>query len=1288
MSLATRSTSGSRRRSASASRKGEPIGLHDAHVSAHFSQGFIDGGLFTVDDTTSEIEIDVSGLIQDAYANDHQTLTFRISDPNDADTMVRFASKEHADQTKRPKLSVEAGGDFEPPNRMPTGEPIVVGAPLEGVSLSVDLSGVQDEDGRGALDSGNANYQWYRGATLVGSDATYTLDNGDVGHPLRVQVSYVDGRGFSEVLQSPPTSPIVNTNDPPSLLAANDSLGLVSNRLDLPLSGFGIALSDEDAPPQSYSMSVSLQGNQQAVVHDPQGDATGRSLTYSGERSNVIDWVNQLVLRPDGFAGLLELLVDVQDGDLADTLSLDINFYPDVFTVNSVEDTPDASPGDGAADGGGRIDRVQTTLRSALNEIQALYGQVVSSDPSWAPIIRFDDSLAGGTIGLTGGELTIATPLVVEGPGWDQLAIDAGGASRLLNVTSQAGVVEIEGLTLTGGGSETDGGAIFTSATSLDLNDLRITGNETVPVPAGDISYGGAVYVSESGGLEINSSELSHNVAHGSFSEAGAIWAGESGYTPSVSVVDSTISHNRAGGGGAIALRGDASLRLHNSTLSTNRATRDVGTGGIVSLGEAEATITQSTITANVGGGKIVDGAGVGGVAVVSGSVTMHNTIVADNRTAGGQPSDTSGAFVPISSHNLVGADANPSGLLTANKNKIGEANAGLLPLGGYGGRWQTHALSPTSPAVDAGDDSEDSQFAGPGDQRGFSRVVDYEEPELDGKAVDIGAFELSPTPIIAGDFNGDGFADDQIVLVTTTAGDPALRVQLDGGAAGSGVWAESIGAIDAATFRVGDFNGDGRDDLAYRDASDPRDWTFALSESSRFASHQATTDGITWDTQDLLVGDFDGDGADELIGRSSFNAYWGLLDGDDDAFSFNNHIGGSFGNDDFEGRILVGDANRDGRDDLIASSDGNGDWYVRLSDSTSDFPLAGAVNWGSWFDAHWSDETGTLIVDADGPLREVTEAYAEVYNNIELELTKGIRKGPQATRESGYGNAWDQAALLTDLLSADPAMAARYQPTVVVGTKQARVEDAAAWVGAKPTTNDQGQIVYLATDELLQLDDPAVYTGDLGVNWAIFEHAWAKVRLPAADGTLKLQDIDPSWKFKDYQAGIELPEDLDPTDAYSNGVFDEMRYLEETAKPTIDSTGVIVSPETPLEFFEGEVQRWLTETPEHTGKSVADVAYRGDLIDPVTTELRIGWGDRQLFDPAGSSPAVAYGSYDEIVSNANGNRDELTYQLFIGYQFGSDSGLWDDGLRWSYSTTKPDFGSDSYTVISERQDA
>ncbi|MCA1816083.1 MAG: CSLREA domain-containing protein [Acidobacteria bacterium] len=166
------------------------------------------------------------------------------------------------------------------------------------------------------------------------------------------------------------------------------------------------------------------------------------------------------------------------------------------FTVNSLGDTSDATPGDGAcADASGAC-----TLRAAIREANALPGN---------DTINFSVT---GTINLTGALPDIASNMTITGPGSSLLTVrrDTGGDYRIFTVTVSG--VTISGLTITNGKTPdggpptspyfgTDGGSgggIMNSGT-LTLTDVVVTGNRTGNGGRSTVtSAGGAAMAGES----------------------------------------------------------------------------------------------------------------------------------------------------------------------------------------------------------------------------------------------------------------------------------------------------------------------------------------------------------------------------------------------------------------------------------------------------------------------------------------------------------------------------------------------------------------------------------------------------------------------------------------------------------------------------------------------------------------------------------------------------------------------------------------------------------------------
>lgn len=129
----------------------------------------------------------------------------------------------------------------------------------------------------------------------------------------------------------------------------------------------------------------------------------------------------------------------------------------------------------------------------------------------------------------------------------------------------------------------------------------------------------------------------------------------------------------------------------------------------------------------------------------------------------------------------------------------------------------------------------------------------------------------------------------------------------------------------------IGDFNGDGRDDQLCFKAG--QRW-IRFSQNSGNYSGAPTHTGSNWCTGSnakLLVGDFDGNGRDDLLCQNTVtkniwvDSLHNGLSGTDYSRLGNPWCTGS-------GNLLVGDHNGDGRDDLLCHSNSSGKTFVNHS--------------------------------------------------------------------------------------------------------------------------------------------------------------------------------------------------------------------------------------------------------------------------------------------------------------------------------------------------------------------
>jgi hypothetical protein len=376
---------------------------------------------------------------------------------------------------------------------------------------------------------------------------------------------------------------------------------------------------------------------------------------------------------------------------------------------------------------------VTNTNDSGAGSLRDAVGQANASTDN--DTIDFAPSLAGQTITLTGGELTIATgsgSLTINGLGADQLSVSGNNQSRVFQIHGGANLT-VNKLTVKAGTG--DGGCILSSGV-LTINDSVITG-------CTGIGYGGGIYHGFDA-LTINSSVITGNSTPNSF--GGGIFS-----FGATTITKSTISSNNAfyAGGLAIAFSNFVSI---TDTTFTNNTTVQQGT--ILVQNTTGATMTNTTISGNFsqnfGAGihnlvaqlslinctvanNTAQGAFGAILTAAPGTTTLANTLVAANSPknfsdaviSGGYNLDTDGTsgFVNGANGDIVGTLANP-------------IDAMLAPLADNGGPTFTRALLMGSPAIDAGNSTLTI------DQRGFSRPINIPSIPNAGSGTDIGAFE------------------------------------------------------------------------------------------------------------------------------------------------------------------------------------------------------------------------------------------------------------------------------------------------------------------------------------------------------------------------------------------------------------------------------------------------------------------------------------------------------------------------------------------------------------------
>jgi len=362
--------------------------------------------------------------------------------------------------------------------------------------------------------------------------------------------------------------------------------------------------------------------------------------------------------------------------------------------------------------------------------------------------IQFADALAGSTITLTTGEIQISHAMDIVGLGAGKLAISGAYAGRIfyLSCANASQHVSISGLSLRNGSTAAYGGAISSTRCYLDLSGANISASHAkggggvsfnngriaqsvVSACSADQAGGGVLQVMAEAPLSIEDSTISSNHA-GGFGGGVAIL-----FTGSSVIKRSTINNNfvpspgsgTGMGGGGIEV-GNAGLKLYFSTITNNSSFK---AGGGISFADSSsasaATVYRSTITSN--SSYKTSGNGLYSTA---GGPTVTASIVADNFNIYGG-TDLAGSLLLF--YSLV---QNPGSATISGMGSIFGVDAHLGPLAVNGGVTRTRLPYAASLAVDG--------FPGCGphpglDQRGVAACVN-------GK-MDMGAVERQSPEVI-----------------------------------------------------------------------------------------------------------------------------------------------------------------------------------------------------------------------------------------------------------------------------------------------------------------------------------------------------------------------------------------------------------------------------------------------------------------------------------------------------------------------------------------------------------
>ncbi len=180
------------------------------------------------------------------------------------------------------------------------------------------------------------------------------------------------------------------------------------------------------------------------------------------------------------------------------------------------------------------------------------------------PDIGFAPALfrSGSPAVPTPATLTLSSPLNLTqttmnlaGPGANLLTISGGGTTQLFTVSAQN--ANISAMTLASG-KAANGGAILHATGQLNINNVKFSGNQAT-------QNGGAIDDKSSSTLTIANSTLTNNTAGGS-------GGGLAVQATSLNLLDSTLTGNSAASGGGLSTTGNGFILVSSSTITGNSA--------------------------------------------------------------------------------------------------------------------------------------------------------------------------------------------------------------------------------------------------------------------------------------------------------------------------------------------------------------------------------------------------------------------------------------------------------------------------------------------------------------------------------------------------------------------------------------------------------------------------------------------------------------------------------------------------------------------------------------------
>lgn len=363
--------------------------------------------------------------------------------------------------------------------------------------------------------------------------------------------------------------------------------------------------------PNYGDMQVCVDGNCQTISNDSGSIQYAQLVTVplgdNGQHTVVIRNTANSTLEFDAvdFFQTVEITANNSNELIAAINAANVDGARNI--INLVNGTTYTISNNGASD----LDAVQSALPAILNDG---FASAITINGNDATIERSGIGNAPLFDIQSGAELTLKDLTLIRAQE------DEDEDDNLGRAINNAGTLTLQGVTINGFESESDGGAIY-NVGNFSALDSTITANSA--------TNGGGIYSARN--MELTNVTISSNNASG---DGGGIWISGELILNSVNVLS-----NRATNGGGIATKSNtAPLTIDNSTFISNLAT---GNGGAIHNAFAITQTISNTIFSTNGT------SGAGGAHYSVGNVTLNGNTYSDNsaQTIGGAIQSNTGSL-------------------------------------------------------------------------------------------------------------------------------------------------------------------------------------------------------------------------------------------------------------------------------------------------------------------------------------------------------------------------------------------------------------------------------------------------------------------------------------------------------------------------------------------------------------------------------------------------------------------------------------------------------------------